>query len=94
MGLFDSATLWPDRLPAGATLRSPKAISSPDDLKAILQTAPKTFNSGDRFGDTVEFDGWFAAPLDSAATKPGKSLWIFGVTVKKGSTELCTFSHW
>ena len=90
----ESLALWPERLPSGATLRSPNAIKSAEDLKALLATAPKTFNSGFRFGAVVEFDGWYAAPLDPPDTAPGKSLWIFGVIVQKGSAELCPFSNW
>ena len=72
----------------------PKPINSSEELKAVLATAPKTFHQGERFGDIVEFNGWFAASLDSPNTAPGKSAWIIGIVVQKGSGELCGFSHW
>lgn len=90
----DSMELWPDLLPLDRTLRSPKAIHSIEDLRAVLATAPKTFNKGLSFQDIVEFDGWFAASLDAPDTKPGQSMWVLVVMVQKGSSKLCCFSHW
>ena len=89
-----SIPLWPDHLDGSVTLRCPKPINSSEELKAVLATAPKTFHQGERFGDIVEFNGWFAASLDSPNTPPGKSVWIVGIVVQKGSSELCGFSHW
>ena len=88
----DSIALWPEQLPLGSTLRTPKPINSKEELKAVLSAAPDSFNSGFRFTDIVEFDGWFAASLDERSVK--HALWILGVIVKKGSNELYCFSHW
>jgi hypothetical protein len=90
----ESVPLWPSALTPGTTLRCPSPIDSVDDLKAVLTTAPNTFHRGFHFAGVFELDGWLAASLEPPSTPPGQSNWVFGVLIKKGSTELCPFSHW
>ncbi len=87
----EALPIWPEELKLGGVLRCPNPINSAKDLKAVLATAPKTYFGGSEFGEVAESDGWFAASFDAP---PGKSFWIHGVIVQKGSAELYLFSHW
>jgi hypothetical protein len=90
----ESVPLWPTALMPGITLHCPTPINTVDDLKTVLATAPNTFHRGSHFAGALEFDDWLVASLEPPSTPPGESNWVFGVLAKKGSPELCPFSHW